>query len=219
MRIVVDEEPHIFAAKHIIKRLKDFVPTESKKHFVLGLPSYEGSARKVFDFLIDAYKKREISFVNVATFQMDEFYKIEKTHAFSMCTVMYRNFFQHIDILPENVHILDSKTPDPNLETLNFEKQIKKYGGIDFLFCGVGSDGSVARNEPGASLASRTRLKTLAIVTLQNLAARLKLSVNSVPKIALTMGLGTILDSKEIMVLFLGQEKAMALHKLSLIHI
>ena len=213
MRIVVEEDPTLFAAKHLIKRLTDFKPSESKKYFVLGIPSYEGSAQRIFDYLIQEHKKGNVSFKNVATFQLDEFYKIEKTHPFSMCTVMYRNFFKHIDILPENVHILDSKTLDPDAETRNFEARIKEYGGIDFLFCGVGSDGSVARNEPGASLASRTRLKTLAIVTLQKLSSRLKLSVNSVPKVALTMGLGTILDAKEIMVLFLGQEKSMALNR------
>jgi glucosamine-6-phosphate deaminase len=233
MRIVIEEKPCEFAAKHMIKRLKDFVPTDSKKYFVLGLPSFEGSARGMFEYLIAEHKKGNVSFRNVATFQMDEFYKIEKTHAFSMCTVMYRNFFKHIDILPENVHILDSKCTDPDVETSNFERRIKEYGGIDFLFCGVGADGSIARNEPGASLASRTRLKTLTyvvslicmktirnihththrLVTIQSLAARLKLSVNSVPKVALTMGLGTILDAKEIMVLFLGQSKAFALHR------
>ncbi|KRX53553.1 Glucosamine-6-phosphate isomerase [Trichinella sp. T9] len=112
---------------------------------------------------------------------------------------MYHNFFRHIDIHPSNVHILDGNAADLNKECEEFEKEIHSAGGIMLFVGGVGSDGHVAFNEPGSSLASRTRVKTLAQETIVANSRFFNNDISQVPTQALTVGVGTLLDAHEFM--------------------
>ena len=126
---------------------------------------------------------------------------------------MWNNFFKHIDILPENAHILDGNAKDLRQECVEYEEMIKAAGGVNLFIGGIGPDGHIAFNEPGSSLASRTRIKTLAQDTLEANARFFNNDINKVPKQALTVGVGTVMDAKEVMILITGAHKAFALYK------
>ena len=125
---------------------------------------------------------------------------------------MWNNFFSHIDIKKENVNILNGNAADLEKECADFEAKIKSYGGIDLFMGGVGPDGHIAFNEPGSSLTSRTRIKTLTQDTIIANSRFFNNDVNLVPKTALTVGVGTICDAKEVMLIVNGHNKARALH-------
>ena len=129
---------------------------------------------------------------------MDEYVGLPREHPESYHSFMYHNFFKHIDIDPKNTHILDGNAPDLKAECDHFEKLIKESGGIELFLGGIGPDGHIAFNEPGSSLASRTRVKTLADETIQANARFFDDDLSKVPKEALTVGVGTVMDSKEV---------------------
>lgn len=122
---------------------------------------------------------------------------IPENHPESYHTFMWNNFFKEIDIKPENVHILNGNAPDLKKECEDYEKTIKKHGGIELFLGGIGTDGHIAFNEPGSSLSSRTRIKTLAHDTIVA-NSRFFANMDEVPKMALTVGVGTILDAREV---------------------
>jgi glucosamine-6-phosphate deaminase len=126
---------------------------------------------------------------------------------------MWNNLFKHINIIPGNVHILDGNAKDLKLECTQYEEKIKSYNGIELFLGGIGTDGHIAFNEPGSSLTSRTRVKTLAYETVIDNARFFKGNINDVPKMALTVGVGTILDAREILIIITGSHKAAALEK------
>lgn len=126
---------------------------------------------------------------------------------------MFENFFKHIDIDPANVHILDGNAKDLQKECDNFENEIIKAGGIELFMGGIGPDGHIAFNEPGSSLVSRTRIKTLAQETIVANARFFGNDISKVPTNALTVGVGTVMDAREVMILITGVAKALALHK------
>lgn len=126
---------------------------------------------------------------------------------------MWRNFFRHIDINPANVHILDGNASDLGKECRAFEKEISDAGGIELFIGGVGPDGHIAFNEPGSSLVSRTRVKTLTQDTLEANARFFGNDISLVPKEALTVGVGTVMDAQEVMILVTGTHKSLAVHK------
>lgn len=190
--------------------------------------------------LIEFHKQGKVSFRYVKTFNMDEYVGEWTpqghlgTHTFMNCEwpwiflplldlprdhhesyhyFMWNNFFKHIDIEPENVHILDGNAPDLVAECNKFEQSIKEAGGVELFIGGIGPDGHIAFNEPGSSLVSRTRVKTLAQDTLEANARFFDNDMNKVPKQALTVGVGTVMDSKEVMILITGAHKAFALYK------
>jgi glucosamine-6-phosphate deaminase len=125
---------------------------------------------------------------------------------------MYQHFFSHVDILPANINILNGNAPDLAAEAAAYEAKIARMGGIELFLGGVGPDGHIAFNEPGSSLASRTRVKTLAYDTIIANSRFFDNDVNKVPKQALTVGIQTINDSREIVVVCTGSHKALALH-------
>ncbi|XP_014606691.1 glucosamine-6-phosphate isomerase isoform X2 [Polistes fuscatus] len=214
MRLVIcDTVDYVseWSAKYVLKRIKDFEPNENK-YFVLGLPT-GGTPLGMYKKLIEYYKAGKISFKYVKTFNMDEYVDLPRDHPESYHYYMYNNFFKHIDIDPKNVHILDGNAPDLVKECDDFEKNIKEAGGIELFIGGIGPDGHIAFNEPGSSLASRTRVKTLAIDTLEANARFFGNDISKVPKQALTVGVGTVMDSKEVMILITGSHKAFALYK------
>jgi len=200
-----------WSAKYVMKRIRDFQPGPDR-YFVLGLPTGStplGMYRK----LIEYYKAGNVSFKYVKTFNMDEYVGLPRDHPESYHFFMWENFFKHIDIVPENVHILDGNADDLSSECSSFEEKIKAVGGIELFIGGIGPDGHIAFNEPGSSLVSRTRVKTLAQDTLEANARFFGNDMSKVPKEALTVGVGTVMDSKEVMILITGAHKSFALYK------
>ncbi|BCR21592.1 glucosamine-6-phosphate deaminase [Borrelia sp. HM] len=212
MRLIVRsnyKEVSKWAANHIAMRIKEFSPTKEKP-FILGLPT-GSSPIEMYKNLIEMNKLKKISFENIITFNMDEYIGLDKNHPESYCSFMWNNFFSHIDIKKENVHILNGNAPNLTIECEEYEKKIKYYGGITLFVGGIGPDGHIAFNEPGSSLQSRTRIKTLTQDTIIANSRFFENDINKVPKSALTVGVGTIMDSKEVMIIVNGHNKARAL--------
>lgn len=200
-----------WAARYVMKRIKDFNPGP-ERYFVLGLPT--GSTPLVmYKRLIDFHKEGKVSFKYVKTFNMDEYVDLPRDHPESYHFYMWNEFFKHIDIDPKNVHILDGNAPDLKAECEQYEQKIKDAGGIELFIGGIGPDGHIAFNEPGSSLVSRTRVKTLAQDTLEANARFFGNDMSKVPKEALTVGVGTVMDAKEVMILITGAHKSFALYK------
>ena len=124
---------------------------------------------------------------------------------------MWNNFFKHIDIKKENVNILDGNAADLQEECENYENRIAKAGGIKLFIGGIGPDGHIAFNEPGSSLSSKTRIKTLTYDTIIANSRFFDNDINKVPKTALTVGVKTVLDSEEVLIIINGHNKARAL--------
>ena len=212
MRVIIKnnyDEMSKWAAQHIVERINAFKPT-AEKPFVLGLPT--GSTPiGTYKELVRLHKEGKISFANVVTFNMDEYVKIPENHPESYHSFMWNNFFSHIDIKKENVNILNGNADDLEAECQCYEEKIKSYGGIDLFMGGIGPDGHIAFNEPGSSLTSRTRVKTLTMDTVIANSRFFDNDINQVPKTALTVGVGTVMDAREVMILANGQGKARAL--------
>lgn len=212
MRLIIKkdcEQLAEWAAEYVIKKINDFKPTLQKK-FVLGLPT--GSSPVImYKKLIEAYNQRRVSFKNVVTFNMDEYVGLPVDHPESYHSFMYNNLFKHIDCPDENIHILNGNASDLEAECANYEMMIQEAGGIDLFIGGVGVDGHIAFNEPGSSLSSRTRQKTLTTETRMVNSRFFGNDMNKVPAFALTVGVGTVMDAREVMVLVNGHAKARAL--------
>jgi len=212
MRLIIQEsygKMSQWAAAYIVKRINEFKPT-AEKPFVLGLPT--GSTPiGTYKELIHLYKTGRISFKNVVTFNMDEYIGIPENHPESYHTFMWSNFFSQIDIPAENVNILDGNAADLEKECERYEAKIASYGGINLFMGGIGPDGHIAFNEPGSSLRSRTRVKSLTTDTIIANSRFFGGNIDLVPKQALTVGVGTIMDAKEVMILANGHNKARAL--------
>ncbi|KAI8674734.1 Glucosamine-6-phosphate isomerase [Fusarium keratoplasticum] len=214
MRLIVRDtstETAEYVAGYILQRIKEYDPTPERP-FVLGLPT-GGSPTEVYRLLAASYKAGEVSFENVVTFNMDEYVGIPRDHPQTYHSFMWTHFFSHVNVRPENVHILDGNAPDLEAECARFEDLIQEAGGIDLFLAGIGEDGHIAFNEPGSSLASRTRVKTLAYDTILANSRFFGNDVNQVPRMALTVGVQTVLDAREVVTLALGARKAVALQK------
>lgn len=198
-----------WSAAFISKRIREFDPTPNKP-FILGLPT-GSTSYGTYKELIRLYKDGKVSFRNVVTFNMDEYIGIPKDHPQSYYTFMWDNFFRHIDIKPENANILNGNALNLEKECEDYEKKIESYGGINLFMGGIGPDGHIAFNEPGSSLASRTRIKSLTTDTIIANSRFFDNDITKVPKTALTVGVGTIMDAKEVMILVNGHHKARAL--------
>ncbi|KAG6889109.1 Glucosamine-6-phosphate isomerase 1 [Termitomyces sp. Mi166 len=212
---------------HSLPSINDYKPTPERP-FVLGLPT-GSSPIPTYKALIKLVKAGSLScvsvspslsnhltrhsFKHVVTFNMDEYVGIPREHPESYHSFMFREFFAHIDIPPENVHILDGTALDLVAECNAYEAKIKSYGGIDLFLGGIGEDGHIAFNEPGSSLASRTRIKTLAYDTILANARFFGNNINAVPRMALTVGVATVMDSREVIIIVTGLRKSIALSK------
>jgi glucosamine-6-phosphate deaminase len=144
---------------------------------------------------------------------MDEYVGLERHHPESYHSFMYANFFSQVDINPENINILDGNANSLADECLVYEAKIKAFGGIELFLGGVGSDGHIAFNEPGSSLASRTRVKSLAYETILANARFFNGDLNSVPRMALTVGVQTIMEAREVIILATGAAKSLAVQQ------
>lgn len=198
-----------WAAHYVAAKIKAANPTPEKP-FVLGCPT-GSSPLGMYKALIDLNKKGIVSFQNVVTFNMDEYVGIPRDHEQSYHTFMHQNFFNHIDIPAENINILNGNAEDPAAECARYEAKIESYGGIDLFLGGVGPDGHIAFNEPGSSLSSKTRMKTLTQDTIIANSRFFEGNLDLVPKTALTVGVGTVMAARSVMLLVNGHNKARAL--------
>ncbi|GEK15277.1 glucosamine-6-phosphate deaminase [Aliivibrio fischeri] len=203
------EQVGAWSAQHIVNRINAFNPTADRP-FVLGLPT-GGTPLYTYKKLIELHKAGEVSFKNVVTFNMDEYVGLPSDHPESYRTFMHENFFNHIDIQAENINLLNGNAEDHEAECQRYEDKIKSYGRINLFMGGVGNDGHIAFNEPASSLSSRTRIKTLTEDTRIANSRFFGGDMNLVPEYSLTIGVGTLLDSEEIMILITGHNKGLAL--------
>ena len=186
MRLIIKnnyEDCSKWTADYICNKIIEFKPTKEKP-FVLGLPT-GSTPLGVYKELIKKHKEGILSFKHVVTFNMDEYVGLEASHPQSYHYFMMDNFFNHIDIEPKNIHILN----------------------------GMAKDGHIAFNEPYSSLTSRTREKTLTRDTIIMNSRFFEGNEDLVPKTALTVGIGTIMDAEEVLIMATGHAKAEAVHQ------
>lgn len=212
MRLIIepnDEMGSAWAARYIVSRIKAKAAVTDKP-FVLGLPT-GGTPIGTYQELIRMYKAGEVSFKNVITFNMDEYVGLPESHPESYHSFMHRYLFDHIDEPAENIHILNGNAADPEEECRAYEEAIVKAGGFDLFLGGVGEDGHIAFNEPFSSLSSRTRVVTLTRDTREVNSRFFDNDYNKVPAQAMTVGVATVLSSREVVILAFGSKKARAL--------
>ncbi len=212
MRLIIKDheaEVGVWAASYIASKIR-MSEQQGKDYFVLGLPT-GSTPLSTYRELIRLHKEEGLSFKKVITFNMDEYVGLPKEHPESYYSFMWNNLFSHIDIKKENVHILDGNAPDLAAECAAYEAAIAELGGIDLFMGGIGNDGHIAFNEPGTSLASRTHQQALTKDTIKVNSRFFDGDESLVPKSALTVGVGTVMDAREVLILITGHNKARAL--------
>ena len=211
MRVVIKETNKCagqWAARYIVERILAH-QAKTDKPFVLGLPT-GSTPLSTYEELIALYKAGKVSFKNVVTFNMDEYVGLPEDHPESYHSFMWNNFFNHVDINPANVNILDGNAENPELECAEYEERIRQAGGIDLFLGGVGENGHLAFNEPFTSAQSRTHVQTLTDDTILVNSRFFDYDINKVPKQAMSVGIATVLDAREVLILALGMKKAAA---------
>ena len=202
--IATKEEINQIVSKEIIDLIN------KNNNCILGLAT--GSTPEgVYKLLVEAYNKKEVSFQNVKSFNLDEYVGLEETHNQSYRYFMNNHLFNHIDIKLENTHIPSNKDDENNLEI--YDQKIKEAGGIDIQILGIGSNGHIAFNEPGTSFNSNTHIVTLKESTIND-NSRFFNSIDEVPKQAITMGLNSIMQAKKIILIAFGKNKQEAIYKM-----
>lgn len=208
MEVVISEtyeEMSRLAAREVARVLN------SKPNAVLGLAT-GSTPLGLYRELVRMHKEEGLDFSQVTTFNLDEYVGLTKDHPQSYHYFMHENLFKHINIAPQNIYIPSGTTDNYRAFCAWYEQRIKEVGGIDLQLLGIGSDGHIAFNEPSSSLGSRTRIKTLARQTIED-NARFFDRIEDVPVFAITMGVGTILEARQIILLANGEKKADAVAK------
>jgi glucosamine-6-phosphate deaminase len=178
-----------------------------RKHdLVLGLATGD-TPIGTYKELVKLHKEQGLDFSKITTFNLDEYIGLHPLHKNSYNYFMKENLFKHINVNQANVYVPQGHTDDPEEFSAWYEDKIKKAGGIDFQILGIGRDGHIGFNEPGSSFASRTRVKALYKQTIED-NARFFNKEEDVPRFAITMGVGTILESKKILLIANGEKKA-----------
>jgi glucosamine-6-phosphate deaminase len=191
------------ASQIVVDRLR------KKPNLVLGLAT-GSTPLGLYKELIRMHKAEGLDFSKVTTFNLDAYVGLPPTHPQSYSYFMKENLFKHINIPERHIHVPDGMANDIDAFCDWYEEKMRKSGGIDLQVLGIGVNGHIAFNEPGSSLGSRTRVKTLTEKTRQDNARFFK-SMSEVPRYALTMGVGTIMESKELLLLASKASKADAI--------
>lgn len=215
MRLIIQpdyDQLSIWTARYIASKINKFGPSKEKP-FVLGLPT-GSSPVGTYKEMVRLVQAGKVSFEHVITFNMDEYVHIEEGHPESYHSFMRQNLFNHIGIPEENINILNGNAEDLVAECDAFEAKIKSVGGIRLFLGGIGPDGHIAFNEPGSSLHSKTRVKTLTYDTRIANSRFFNNDIEAVPKLALTVGVGTVTDSREVVLIVNGHSKSRALYKM-----
>lgn len=208
MEIIIREtyEEMSRAAAQVVKRTLN-----SKPNAVLGLAT-GSTPLGLYQELVRMHREDGLDFSQVTTFNLDEYVGLGRDDPHSYHYFMHENLFRHINIAPQNIYIPSGTTDNYEAFCQWYEQRIKECGGIDLQILGIGSDGHIAFNEPTSSLGSRTRIKTLARQTIED-NARFFDRLEDVPVYAITMGVGTILEARKILLLASGSSKAEAIAK------
>lgn len=205
MEIIIERDKETgskLAARIIASQIK------KKPDSVLGLAT--GSTQlTLYKELIELHKTEELDFSSVISFNLDEYVGLSPEHKSSYHSYMWNNFFNHINIKNHRVHIPNGIAPDIEDHCKQYEGAIKAAGGIDLQLLGIGSDGHIGFNEPTSSLSSRTRIKTLTQKTIMDNSPLFK-DNEEIPRHVITMGVGTIMESKTCLLLAFGKQKAEA---------
>ena len=198
------------ASKHVAKEIATLIRqrNESNKKTVLGLAT-GSTPTKVYDELVRMYKEEGLSFKNVVTFNLDEYYPMQPDSLQSYVRFMNEHLFDHVDIPDEQVHIPDGTVDEDEITEYckAYEQNIEEAGGIDIQLLGIGRTGHIGFNEPGSRPDSRTRLITLDRITRKDAASDF-FGEEHVPRRAITMGVGTILDARRLIMMAWGEGKA-----------
>ena len=213
MKVIIKQsgkEGSLWAAHHIAAKINE-KKARTDEPFVLGLCT--GSTPiETYAELARMVKAGEVSFKNVISFNMDEYVGLPEDHPESYHSFMHRYLFDLIDEPAENIHILNGNAPDLEAECAAYEKAIAATGGFDLFLGGIGQDGHIAFNEPFSPLTSRTRVVTLTEDTRIVNSRFFGGDMNLVPKQALSVGVATVTDSREVVILAFGPKKARAIH-------
>ena len=206
MEVIIQPTPESagILAAHIVAQLVRNKPTA-----VLGLAT-GSTPLGLYQELVRLHREEGLDFSEVTTFNLDEYVGLEKSHPASYYRFMQENLFSHINVRPDRIHIPDGLSKDVPASCRAYEEEIRSAGGIDLQILGIGSDGHIGFNEPVSSLASRTRIKTLTPRTRAD-NARFFSSAEEVPCHVITMGIGTIMETRRIVLLGFGEGKAEAL--------
>ncbi|MDR9416944.1 MAG: glucosamine-6-phosphate deaminase [Gracilimonas sp.] len=198
------------ASKYAANQIADLIKEKAKKgeKAVLGLAT-GSTPTQMYDELVRLHLEEGLSFQNVVTFNLDEYYPMDPDSIHSYVHFMNEYLFDHIDIKKENIHIPDGTLNRDEVYEFcqNYEKKIEGFGGIDLQVLGIGRTGHVGFNEPGSSITSKTRLIALDSLTILDAASGFY-GVENVPRRAITMGVGTIMNSKRILIMAWGEGKA-----------
>ncbi len=208
--IETEDNVGFLTASYIKNRIETFVSTKSKPYFVLALPT-GGTSVDLYRNLVK-FHQEGLSFDKVVTFNLDEYVGLPENHPESYHSFMAKNFFDHIKIQKEQINILNGNAADLYKECANYEEKIKNYGGIDLLIGGIGQNGHIAFNEPESAFDSSTRVVNLTSNTIAANARFFNNDISLVPTRALTVGLGTIMNAKEVIIMATGPKKAQALY-------
>ena len=181
----------------------------TKPNAVLGMAT-GSTPLGLYQELVRMHREEGLDFSQVTTFNLDEYVGLAPSHPQSFHYFMHENFFEHVNVPKQNIYIPSGNTSNYPAFCAWYERRIEECGGIDLQILGIGSDGHVAFNEPGSSLSSRTRLKTLARQTIED-NARFFEKAEDVPIYAITMGVGTILEARQLLLLANGKNKAGAI--------
>lgn len=211
MEIIISPNPEI-ASRRAAEVIKEQLLR--KRASVLGLAT-GGTVVGLYGELIKMYKAGEISFKKVSSFNLDEYVGLAPDNPNSYHTFMAENFFSKIDIDRSNTHIPNGRAENIRAYCTQYENKIRQFGGIDLQLLGIGADGHIGFNEPGSSIGSRTRIKTLTEKTRSDNARFFGGDIEKVPVHAITMGIATILDAREIVLLAFGEGKAEAVAKMA----
>jgi glucosamine-6-phosphate deaminase len=206
VRVIIENAPELVGARaaRVIAEL-----IRRKPQCVLGLAT-GGTPLGTYQELVRLHREEGLDFSQVATFNLDEYVGLGPTNPQSYRYFMQKNLFDHVNVDPTRTHVPDGRALDFEAHCRQYEQRIRDVGGIDLQLLGIGHDGHIAFNEPGSSLGSRTRLKTLTSKTVQD-NARYFGTEDQVPRLAITMGVGTILESRRCLLLAIGPTKAAAI--------
>lgn len=183
-----------------------------KPNSVLGLAT-GSTPLKPYSQMIELYKKGVVDFSKVTTFNLDEYVKLDVNDKNSYHSFMHENLFDHINIPEENINFLDGNAEDPEEECRRYEEKIKAAGGIDIQLLGIGSNGHIAFNEPADCFQRWSHVVTLKKSTVKDNSRFFK-SIDEVPTQAVTMGIGSIMQAKKILIIAIGENKAKAIKQL-----
>ncbi|AOT72616.1 glucosamine-6-phosphate deaminase [Geosporobacter ferrireducens] len=199
----------------MIERAGEYMKLQvrEKKDSVLGLATGRTMVG-VYERLIEHYKNKDISFRDVITFNLDEYYPITRENPSSYYQYMMEHLFRHTDINTENIHIPDGSTTDPLEECKSYDKKIEAVGGIDLQLLGIGRNGHIGFNEPKPVLELNTHLTDLDETTIEDNASAFS-SREAMPQQAITLGIKKIMEAKKIILLANGREKSEALRKMT----